>query len=163
MSQKHQPIPNGPPPPYPQEHQSDQLEAPATQVPQPRSSNWENGICSCFSQCDTCLMSCCLPCITYGKTQTRMRDPSLRSYSALNGDCLIFGLLSLGALNWIIQTSTRAQMRRNFSIEGSCCGDCLTVFFCPCCAVGQEEMEAQTRLQGDQTGYRMSEGMNYPS
>lgn len=31
-------------------------------------------------------MSCCLPCLTFGKTQARLQDPTLQNYSSINAD-----------------------------------------------------------------------------
>jgi len=31
-------------------------------------------------------MACCLPCVAYGKTEARRRDPTLSNYSPVNGD-----------------------------------------------------------------------------
>jgi hypothetical protein len=30
--------------------------------------------------------SCCLPCLTFGKTQARVQDPTLQNYSSINSE-----------------------------------------------------------------------------
>ncbi|OQE20256.1 hypothetical protein PENFLA_c017G06233 [Penicillium flavigenum] len=105
---------------------------------------------------------CCLPCLTYGKTQTRIKDPSLRSFSYVNGPCAIWGFLSVGAMQWIMQTITRGEMRQQYGIEGSCCGDCCVSTFCGCCALIQEEKEAELRTRPELVGYQKSPDMAMP-
>jgi hypothetical protein len=49
----------------------------------------------------TGLKATCCPCFTYGKTQQRLRDPSLASYESFNNDCLIFAGASYCGLSWL--------------------------------------------------------------
>lgn len=132
-----------------------------------------------ISQC-LGLTSCCLPCLTYGKTQSRRNDPSLRSFSYLNGPvciqeileeniqlivffkCVIWSFLSLGAVQWIMQTVSRGEMREQYGIEGSCCGDCCISTFCGCCALIQEEKEAELRTRPELVGYQRPHDMAIP-
>ncbi|KAB8212839.1 hypothetical protein BDV33DRAFT_104026 [Aspergillus novoparasiticus] len=105
-------------------------------------------------------MSCCLPCLTFGKTQARNRDATLNSFSYCNADCTIFTSLTFIYSHWIIQTIRRGKMRKRFGIKGSCCGDCCATFFCSCCVLVQEEKEAELRTQAE-LGYQMTPGMEY--
>lgn len=46
---------------------------------------WYADLFGCFDPIDTCLMSWCLPCVTFGKTHHRLRkDPSLQGYEPIN-------------------------------------------------------------------------------
>jgi Cys-rich protein (TIGR01571 family) len=74
---------------------------------------------------------------------------------------LIFGVLSLGYFQWIIQTIRRGEMREKYGIEGSCCGDCCTTFWCGCCALVQEEKEMELRTRPELTGYKSTPQMAY--
>ncbi|KAJ6131899.1 PLAC8-domain-containing protein [Penicillium samsonianum] len=123
---------------------------------------WNYSLFGCCSPGTLCLTSCCLPCLTYGKTQTRLRDPELRSFSYVNGSCAIWSVLSIGAVQWIMQTITRGEMREQYGIEGSCCGDCCVSTFCGCCALIQEEKEAELRSRPELAGYQKPPGMDMP-
>ena len=52
-------------------------------------------------------------------------------------------------------------MKDKFGIEKSCCGDCCTVCFCPCCALVQEAKEADMQAANGRIGYLMNERMVY--
>lgn len=130
------------------------------------------------------LMGCCLPCITFGKTQARTRNPELSDFShcntqvsdedyyrlntdlsvwqSFNSQCSLFAFLALLGSQWIIQTVKRGETRERFGIEGSCCGDCCVSLCCSCCAVIQEEKEVELRTRPEFTGYQMTSGMTYP-
>ena len=46
----------------------------------------------------------------------------------------------LNIFEWL---SIRGKIREQNSIEGTTCNDCLTILFCPLCALTQEAMEVQ--------------------
>lgn len=67
------------------------------------SGSWNNGLFDCFSGglcmfsphplilkinliSKTGLKGCCCPCFVYGKTQHRLRDPTLQNYESMNTD-----------------------------------------------------------------------------
>lgn len=89
---------------------------------------------------------------------------SVSSYA--NKGFLKCGLLTcLGFVwsHWILQTIRRSEMRQQFGIKGNCCGDCCTVFCCGCCAIIQEEKEAELRTRpASQAAYQTTPGMAYP-
>ncbi|PYH80644.1 hypothetical protein BO82DRAFT_355362 [Aspergillus uvarum CBS 121591] len=87
-----------------------------------QNRGWNYSLCDCFSPGSLCLTSWCLPCLTFGKTQARIHDPTLQNFSHINTECAIFTCLGLGVSQWIIQTIRRGEMRERFGIEGSCCG-----------------------------------------
>ncbi|CEN62752.1 Putative DUF614 domain protein (AFU_orthologue; AFUA_5G00975) [Aspergillus calidoustus] len=126
------------------------------------NKDWNYSLGSCCSPATLCFLTCCLPCLTFGKTQARLRDPTLQTYDSINSECIIFGVLSLGYAQWIIQTIRRGEMREKHQIEGSCCGDCCTAFWCGCCALVQEEKEMELRTRPELTGYRSTPQMAYP-
>ncbi|KAJ6031009.1 PLAC8-domain-containing protein [Penicillium herquei] len=147
------------------------------------NKHWNYSLCDCCSPASLCLTSCCLPCLTFGKTQARLQDPKLENYSSCNGDvrqwpvhsmflvsmdanlqveqCAIFTLLTFAWSQWIFQTIRRGEMRQKYGIKGSCCGDCCTTFWCGCCALTQEEKEVELRTRPDVAGYQMAPQMNY--
>lgn len=46
---------------------------------------WLSSLFGCFMPIDTCLVTCCVPCVTFGKTHHRMRNGgNLGEYSPVN-------------------------------------------------------------------------------
>ncbi|PYH81059.1 PLAC8-domain-containing protein [Aspergillus uvarum CBS 121591] len=125
------------------------------------NKEWNYSLFDCCSPASLCLTSCCLPCLAFGKTQARVQDPKLEGYSSVNGDCMIFTFLSFGYAQWIYQCIKRGEMRQKYGIEGSCCGDCCVTFCCSCCALVQEEKEAELRTRPDLAGYQMAPQMEF--
>ncbi|GLA16064.1 hypothetical protein AnigIFM62618_002625 [Aspergillus niger] len=68
----------------------------------------------------------------------------------------------LGFSQWIYQTIKRGELRNKYGIQGSCCGDCCVSMCCGCCALIQEEKEAEIRTRPQVTGYQMAPQMAYP-
>ncbi|KAL2006738.1 hypothetical protein VTN00DRAFT_9406 [Thermoascus crustaceus] len=129
---------------------------------QASSSKWSSSFWDCCSPADTCLCGWCLPCFLFGKTQARMKDPSLKNFSYCNGDCCLWLCLGYCGASWVLQTIKRGEMRERYGIEGSCCGDCMRSWCCPCCGLVQEEKEAQRRIVQEAPGYQPPQGMTYP-
>ncbi|PGH26698.1 hypothetical protein AJ80_01644 [Polytolypa hystricis UAMH7299] len=151
------------------------------------SSNWSNSFWQFWNPLDTCLMGWFCPCILFGKTQARLADPTLKDYSPINDNCLIFCGLSCFAASALIQAKKRDELRKKYNItehhleaflkmqpgecktkhgvEGSLVEDFLGAFCCRCCGLVQEEKEVLLRLQngkeGEGKGYQMAEGMSY--
>jgi len=51
---------------------------------------WSSSFFGCFDPIDTCAITCCCPCITFGKTHHRLhKDANLNGYSVVNASvCL---------------------------------------------------------------------------
>ena len=46
---------------------------------------WHAGLFDCFNPIDLCLISCCVPCVTFGKTHHRVhKNGSLEGYEPIN-------------------------------------------------------------------------------
>ncbi|XP_033739641.1 placenta-specific gene 8 protein-like isoform X3 [Pecten maximus] len=85
---------------------------------------WSTGLCGCFSDCVSCLLTlCCLPCM------------ECRNASRL-GECCCLPYCCLGA-----SMAMRARLRTLGGIQGSICDDCCVVTCCPMCAVCQMSRE----------------------
>jgi PLAC8 family protein len=49
------------------------------------AEGWKNSFFACFNPISLCAVTCCLPCITFGKTHHRLRrDPNLEGYQPVN-------------------------------------------------------------------------------
>ncbi|KAK0374613.1 PLAC8 family protein [Colletotrichum paranaense] len=119
------------------------------------SQEWQSDLMDC-SPCGTCMMASFLPCMVFGKTSERMRDPSLSDYSPINGDCFMISALGSIGLGWLFLMNKRGDIRKKFHIEGSTCGDCCVSFWCPCCVLIQHENEVEGRTDYGpiNTGYQ---------
>ncbi|KAK1853983.1 PLAC8 family protein [Colletotrichum chrysophilum] len=107
---------------------------------------WNSSLMDC-SPCGTCMMATWLPCLVFGKTSERMRDPNLTNYSPLNGECFMISALGSIGFGWLYLMSKRTDIRQQFGIDGSECGDCCTAYWCPCCVLIQHENEVIGRTQ----------------
>lgn len=49
------------------------------------AQSWFAGFFDCINPVDTCLITCCVPCVTFGKTHHRMhKDSGLKGYEPVN-------------------------------------------------------------------------------
>lgn len=55
------------------------------------AQSWHESFFGCLSPIDLCLVSWCLPCVTFGKTHHRIRkDPKLEGYEPINTSVGLF-------------------------------------------------------------------------
>ncbi|XP_045185958.1 uncharacterized protein LOC123543961 [Mercenaria mercenaria] len=95
---------------------------------------WRHGLFSCFDDFGICIISYFLPCVTYGQNAEKMGE----------GSCLLCGLVYfVPILNLIEWVNIRGKIREMNGIDGTPLNDCLTIFFCPLCALAQEGMEVK--------------------
>ncbi|KAK6349483.1 hypothetical protein TWF696_005767 [Orbilia brochopaga] len=127
---------------------------------------WEHGFCSCFGDMGKCCLTCWCPCITYGKIQHRLRHNDMSGFSSCNGHCWGFCGLGICGLQWVMSMMQRGEIRHQYNLEGSGCGDCMRHFCCECCALIQEDRETETRksllVPAHTAGYQQQPGMTYP-
>ncbi|KAI9848789.1 MAG: hypothetical protein M1838_000370 [Thelocarpon superellum] len=152
-----------------------QPQAPTGIVPGPTNAGpfraWQTSFWDCFNPFDVCFLSCCCPCIQFGKTQHRLEDPSMTGYNAFNGNCLGFCALAYcGGLHWVFMIIKRGEMRQKFNLDGSTGGDIVRALCCACCELVQEEKESlllTAELTGGAAapqGYQKeTTGMQYPA
>ncbi|KAL4737172.1 PLAC8 family-domain-containing protein [Aspergillus similis] len=139
---------------------------PELTLPPASGHNWSYSFWEFWTPIDTCLMAWCCPCILFGKTQARLNDSTLASYSPINEFCLIWCGLNCCAASFLIQTKKRSGLRQKYGItETHLERDCLVSFCCPCCGLVQTEKEV-VRLQREDVqpvpGYQKTQGMQYP-
>ncbi|KAK1705626.1 hypothetical protein CaCOL14_007256 [Colletotrichum acutatum] len=132
------------------------------------SRPWHNSFFSCFSPIDLCAITCCVPCVTFGKTHHRLRkNGSLQGYEPINTSCLMFWGSTCFGLHWIPLALQRANLREKHSLEGSCLVDLATACCCGCCDLIQQEKEAEFRETEAATahagkGYEANAAMSVP-
>ena len=93
------------------------------------TAEWEHGLFECFNPIDTCLMTWCCPCVTFGKTHHRLRRGDVSSWSPLNASCVGFyvaSIFGLGCVPLLMQRS-EIRMRSNPEKKGDFITDLLTV------------------------------------
>ncbi len=59
----------------------------------------------------------------------------------------------------------RTEIRERFGIQGDGTGDCCVTYWCPCCALIQQDNEVKFRTQGAvpiNQGYQPQPGMQMP-
>jgi Cys-rich protein (TIGR01571 family) len=113
----------------------------------PTSQPWHHRLFAFFDPIDTCAITCCCPCITFGKTHHRLHhDPALKDYSAVNASCLGFLVTSCFAGNIVMMLLQRHEIKARFGLLGDFPIDCLRAWCCGCCDLIQQDKEAQYRL-----------------
>ncbi|KAF1998021.1 hypothetical protein P154DRAFT_440066 [Amniculicola lignicola CBS 123094] len=107
---------------------------------------YKNSFWGCFSPPDLCCITCCLPCVTFGKTHHRLRkNANMEGYETVNTSCISFYLASCFGLHWVMQAMQAADVREKYNLQGSCTGDLVKSFCCLCCSVVQAEKESLER------------------
>ncbi|TWU72636.1 hypothetical protein ED733_000703 [Metarhizium rileyi] len=130
---------------------------------------WLAGFFDCFNPIDTCLVTYCLPCVTFGKTHHRVRkNGSLEGYEPINTSCLLFCGAGCFGLHWIPMAMQRMNIRDKYNLRGSCLEDILASCCCHCCSLIQQDKEAEHREQqllasGVQQPYQSNSQMQYSS
>ncbi|TEA14062.1 Protein PLANT CADMIUM RESISTANCE 3 [Colletotrichum sidae] len=150
---------------YAGQQQQQPIQQEYTQGGNVANQEWQSNLCNC-SPIDSCLLAWCLPCLLLGKTSERMRDPTMQTYEAINTDCLLYcGISFFTGCGCIYAMMKRGEIRERFNIKGSGMSDCCVSYWCPCCALIQQDNEVKTRLSTGPIvqGYQpQKEGMAMP-
>lgn len=103
---------------------------------------WQHGLFGCFDDIKTCIFAYVIPWYVFGRNAERVGE-----------NCLTCALaMFVPVLNIYAILKIRATIREKKGIDGSCCGDFLTWWCCPICALVQEANE----VQWDQGGQLMA-------
>ncbi|KAK0716670.1 hypothetical protein B0T21DRAFT_258345, partial [Apiosordaria backusii] len=87
------------------------------------------------------------PCMIYGDTAQRLRDPNLPAEKN-NTDCTEFAMNHvLFSLCFIDIMKHRADIRKRYNIPGTETKDCLVSCFCCSCALLQQDNELRMRQE----------------
>ncbi|KDR71148.1 hypothetical protein GALMADRAFT_159641 [Galerina marginata CBS 339.88] len=113
--------------------------------------DWSFGILSCLGDVDTCCLACWCPCLAHGKNRRRLEylnvngvpDPD-RNRVVAGGDSLLYACLEVACdVGWILQISTRENIRQRYNIRGNGATDCCAAFCCQMCDLVQGSRELQ--------------------
>ncbi|XWS34458.1 hypothetical protein CRYUN_Cryun21dG0040200 [Craigia yunnanensis] len=109
---------------------------------------WSTGLFDCFSDVPNCCITCCCPCITFGKIAE-----IIDQQSCFRGACgTLYAFCLFTGCACIYSSSYRSRLRDRYMLEASPCGDCCVHFFCEPCALCQEYRQLQN------SGFDMSLG-----
>eukprot|EP01103_Thecamoeba_quadrilineata_P019250 TRINITY_DN7706_c0_g1_i1.p1 TRINITY_DN7706_c0_g1~~TRINITY_DN7706_c0_g1_i1.p1 ORF type:complete len:158 (+),score=4.37 TRINITY_DN7706_c0_g1_i1:45-476(+) len=102
-------------------------------------NEWQEGLCGCCSDPESCLLSWCCPCFQFGQ--------NAMAIDGMDSDvmCCSFYMMLCSGNAWILNMIYRMKMRQKFGIEGSCITDCLASFCCGCCTLAQGKRELDRR------------------
>ncbi|PYH75405.1 PLAC8-domain-containing protein [Aspergillus uvarum CBS 121591] len=126
------------------------------------SREWKYGFWDCCSPFKTCCFAFWCPCCLYGRTASRLNNPTLKEHTFFNQDCCLYYLASCCGLSFIPLMMKRARLRANFELEGSSCGDCFKSCCCSICTLMQMEKEVKSRSELLETeGYQVPADMRY--
>lgn len=111
----------------------------------PSYKPWNNGFWACLTPPALCGITCCFPCVTFGKTYHRIKhNGDMTGYEPINTSCLLFWLSGcVGVGPCLAQAIQRKDLREKHNLQGNCTEDMILGFFCMCCSLMQSEKEAE--------------------
>ncbi|KAK8511197.1 hypothetical protein V6N13_013619 [Hibiscus sabdariffa] len=109
--------------------------------PQPPPPQWSAFLCGGGGDFETCCITWCLPCITFGQI-AEMVDEG-KSSCAQQG--CIYGMLMLCSLHFLLSCVYREKLRAKFGLPADPCNDCCVHSCCEACALCQEHAELKNR------------------
>ncbi|KAF7851914.1 hypothetical protein BT93_L1628 [Corymbia citriodora subsp. variegata] len=102
---------------------------------------WTTGLYDCCEDPSNCIITCCCPCITFGRN-VEIIDRGATS-------CFVGGLnyflLAYVGVGCLYTCSYRKKMRSVHSLQEDPCADCLVHWCCISCALCQEHRELKNR------------------
>jgi len=131
---------------------------------------WHNRMVEFFDPVDTCLVTWCCPCVTFGKTHHRLRkDANMVGYSPVNTSCLGWWVAACFGFHWLPQILQRHEIRTRNNLDGEIVTDCLRAWCCSCCDLVQQDKEAayhalaQSEMVVNQQPTKQADNMAYPA
>ncbi|KAM7253525.1 hypothetical protein ACFE04_021679 [Oxalis oulophora] len=111
---------------------------------------WSSGLFGCMDDVGTCCLTCCCPCITFGRTAEIVDKGAT---SCVVAGAIYFLLMYIGC-NCCFSCLYRSKLRSEYRLSESPCNDFLVHCCCEYCALCQEYGELKSR------GFDMSAGWN---
>ncbi|XP_041001255.1 cell number regulator 10-like [Juglans microcarpa x Juglans regia] len=105
-----------------------------------RQPKWSASLLD-FEDVGTCCITCCLPCITFG----RIAEVVDEGQSSCVAQGFVYGCLMLFQCQWVISCMYREKLRSKFGLPEDPCCDCCVHFCCEPCALCQEHAELKHR------------------
>ncbi|VAI39412.1 unnamed protein product [Triticum turgidum subsp. durum] len=114
---------------------------------------WSSGLFDCFDDCGLCCLTCCCPCITFGKV-AEIVDRGATSCGT--SGALYVLLASLTGCHWIYSCTYRSKMRAQYALPDAPCCDCCVHYCCEPCALVQEYKELKARGYDPEIGWHLN-------
>eukprot|EP01088_Endostelium_zonatum_P005291 TRINITY_DN16853_c0_g1_i1.p1 TRINITY_DN16853_c0_g1~~TRINITY_DN16853_c0_g1_i1.p1 ORF type:complete len:106 (+),score=5.20 TRINITY_DN16853_c0_g1_i1:99-416(+) len=102
--------------------------------------DFNESLCGCFSDIETCLCVWCCPCIQFGRNAEKVKE----GQGILCG-VLWFVVMAFTGLGCVLQFYMRGQIREKYGMEANPLMDLLCSWFCGCCTMAQEARELKAR------------------
>ncbi|XP_027122502.1 protein PLANT CADMIUM RESISTANCE 7-like [Coffea arabica] len=102
---------------------------------------WSTGLCGCFEETSNCCVTCCCPCITFGRNVEIIDQGTT---SCAQAGIIYYCLAHVGCAS-CYSCTYRSKLRAYFNLSEDPCNDCLVHCFCLPCAVCQEYRELKNR------------------
>ncbi|XP_072990936.1 protein PLANT CADMIUM RESISTANCE 1-like [Typha latifolia] len=119
------------------------------QVQSPGPQLWSTRLCGCSEDCGNFCMTCCCPCVTFG----RIAEIVDRGSTSCCASGTLYGLLECFAcFQCVYSCFYRSKLRSQYSLVETPCNDCFVHCCCEPCALSQEYRELKNR------GFDMSIG-----
>jgi Cys-rich protein (TIGR01571 family) len=133
---------------------------------------WHASFLECFNPIDLCLITYCVPCVTFGKTHHRLHKAgNLEGYEPINTNCLLLCAAGCVGFFWVPIAIQRADVRAKYNLQGDAITDIAAACCCHLCTLVQNNKEATFHEEqallvqpaGDKTGHQPDSGMAYPA
>ncbi|KAL0918450.1 hypothetical protein M5K25_010459 [Dendrobium thyrsiflorum] len=105
------------------------------------NSTWSVGLCSFGDGLGTCCLTCCFPCVTFG----RIAEVADDGQSSCTAACCIYAVLMSIQCQWLYSCTYRKKLRSRYGLPSEPCNDCCVHFCCEPCALCQEHAELKNR------------------
>ncbi|KAK9678556.1 hypothetical protein RND81_11G219100 [Saponaria officinalis] len=105
---------------------------------------WTTGLCNWYEDWNNCCVTCCFPCITFGK----IADILSRGHPGFTTSAMKYAatlVTTLAGGPCLYSFIYRVNMRGQYGLRGTTCSDCLSHFFCHPCALCQDYRELHNR------------------
>ncbi|KAK1309288.1 Protein PLANT CADMIUM RESISTANCE 6 [Acorus calamus] len=103
---------------------------------------WTTGLFDCRDDPNNALVTLCFPCVTFGQIAEIIDS----GHSSCGTSGFMYGMVSFCiALPCLLSYSYRTKLRARYNLVETPAPDCLTHFFCECCALSQEYRELRNR------------------
>ncbi|KAG0457020.1 hypothetical protein HPP92_021857 [Vanilla planifolia] len=105
-------------------------------------SQWSTGLCDCCDDSGNCCLTCCCPCITFGRIAEIVDRGST---SCGTSGALYVLIAAVTGCQCFYSCAYRTKLRALYALPEEPCNDCLIHCCCESCALCQAYRELQHR------------------
>ncbi|KAL8167239.1 LOW QUALITY PROTEIN: hypothetical protein V2J09_008738 [Rumex salicifolius] len=118
---------------------------------------WSTGLCDCCEDIHSCCMTCCCPCITFGRIAEIVDRGS--TSCGISGSLYMMMMCLMGC-PWIYSCSYRTKLRGQYALAEGPCSDCCVHCCCGPCALCQEYRQLSNQGFVMSIGWHGNEELN---